>query len=129
MIVEVFKGVSYIIIVAKDKDDRVFGVIPISAKELFKNRTEVKENIKKFFRNIDRLPPSRVVFYRSMPLLMKIISDSLRELDEEIKKEYEEEVKKQREVEKRVISLFERHPLEKNSLENHTRLLKENEKV
>ncbi len=89
MILEVLKGRLYVILIAKDENDQVLGILPLKISELFKNIERTKEEIVNFFKKIDNLPPSRIVFSGCPPLIMKVIENSMKKLELEINMEIE----------------------------------------
>ena len=93
MVLEVLKGSTYIIFIAKDENEKVVAVYPIRAYEVVKNREKVKEEIKEFFRGLGEMPKRINFSQKVVNIARQIITESLSEL----KKEIEEEEKKAKE--------------------------------
>ena len=99
MVLEVLKGSTYIIFIAKDENEKVIAVYPIRAYEVVKNKEKVKEEIKEFFRELGEMPKRINFSQKVVNIARRIITESLNELKKEIE---EEEKKAKQELESKI---------------------------
>ncbi len=119
MVLEVLKGSTYIIFIAKDENEKVVAVYPIRTYEVVKNKDKIKEEIKEFFRGLGEMPKRINFSQKVVNIAKRIITESLSELKKEIeekekkaKEELENKIRKIKRIEKgkgaRVIINLER---------------------
>ena len=107
MVLEVLKGSTYIIFIAKDENEKVVAVYPIRTYEVVKNKDKIKEEIKEFFRGLGEMPKRINFSQKVVNIAKRIITESLNELKKEIE-EKEKKAKEELESKIRKIKRVER---------------------
>ncbi|MCS7213052.1 MAG: hypothetical protein NZ927_02350 [Candidatus Calescibacterium sp.] len=94
MTVDVFRSKIYIIILVRDENERVVGVMPIKVVDFLKSKQKVSDQISDFFINLEVVPPVRIVFHRDDIKLANFISETFKEAERKI----EQKIQKMREI-------------------------------
>lgn len=84
MVVEVFRGGTYVVLVVRDENERVVGVMPIRVKDFIKHRKRVSAETSDFLMSVGVLPPVRITFHRNDRKLMSFVSEAFKEAERRI---------------------------------------------
>lgn len=89
MVVDVFKSKTYVIILVRDEDEKVIGVMPIRILDMLRYENKVSNDISDFMINLQVLPPVKVVFHRNDKKLMSFIWKIFKEAEGKIEEKIE----------------------------------------
>lgn len=89
MVVDVFRTKTYVIILVRDEDEKVVGVMPLKILDMLKYENKVVSDISDFMINLQVLPPVRIVFHRNDRKLRDFISKIFKEAEKKIEEKIE----------------------------------------
>lgn len=89
MVVEVYKGSTYMIMIVRDENERVVGIMPVKTIDFYKRKKEVAEEISDFWLKVGVLPPAYIVFHRNEKKLLNFVSDTFKEAEKKLEEKIE----------------------------------------
>ncbi|GEM_PF-6506455 len=90
MVVDVFRTKTYVIILVRDEDEKVVGVMPVKILDMLRYESKVISDISDFMINLQVTPPVKIVFHRDdrklKDFVWKIFMEAEKKIIERIKR-------------------------------------------